>query len=210
MSIIVVVPPAQEPVSLALAKNHLRLDADTDQDDELVQLLIQAAREKAEHETGRAIMLQTLLVRAASLRGHLLNGLPSLFSVRPDWQPLTHMPLPRVSRETLKGIDSVKLIARDGTEVLLTDADYRLDLTGLVPQMFFHKPTCVQDLEVQYQAGYGSAPTAVPAGIKRWMLHYVNTLYECRESIVVGQTVNDLPFEFIDGQLDPYRIPGGI
>jgi uncharacterized phiE125 gp8 family phage protein len=54
----VVTPVATEPVTLAAAKLHLRVDATTE--NTLITSLITAAREQAEHYAGRAFAAQTL------------------------------------------------------------------------------------------------------------------------------------------------------
>lgn len=51
-------PPTSEPVSLALAKTHLRIDHD--EEDELVKVWISAARRLAEEYTGKRWATQTL------------------------------------------------------------------------------------------------------------------------------------------------------
>lgn len=74
MSIIKITPPAAEPVSLAEAKLALRFTSsalDTE-----ISRRITSAREVAEHETGRALMSQTLrldLVDWPSCAGALAN-----------------------------------------------------------------------------------------------------------------------------------------
>ena len=55
--------------------------------------------------------------------------------------------------------------------------------------------------------GYGDNATDVPAGLRHWLLMRVGTLYENREEVaILGRgKVEALPF--IDGLLDPYRLP---
>lgn len=59
-SVVVLTPtsPEQEPVSLALLKQQVRVDSDAE--DELLTLLVQAAREQVEAYTGRYFAAQTL------------------------------------------------------------------------------------------------------------------------------------------------------
>ena len=54
MSLTLVSPPAAEPVTLAEAKSHLKLD--TSDEDTLIASLITAARARAEWHTGRALV----------------------------------------------------------------------------------------------------------------------------------------------------------
>ena len=47
----------------------------------------------------------------------------------------------------------------------------------------------------------------IPEAIKQWMKVRVATMYEQRETFVVGSNVKELSFNFVDGLLDPYRVP---
>lgn len=49
----------------------------------------------------------------------------------------------------------------------------------------------------------------LPQGLIAWMKLAVGTLYENRESIAIDQRINlvELPSDFLDGLLDPYRLP---
>ena len=59
-------------------------------------------------------------------------------------------------------------------------------------------------LAVTYTAGYGTADN-VPKAIKQWVLVDLATLYENREA-VMNYGVNSVPYAFVDGLLDPYRV----
>lgn len=79
---VVVVEPTEEPVSLEEVKQHLRIDDDLTADDDLLDSLIQSARQHIEKTTGLALVDQTLEVRldaypsnrVIALRGPLLGG----------------------------------------------------------------------------------------------------------------------------------------
>jgi uncharacterized phiE125 gp8 family phage protein len=58
MTLRVLTPPAQEPISLDLLSRHLRLDQDFD--DPLLSIYLTSARAMAELYTGRALITQTL------------------------------------------------------------------------------------------------------------------------------------------------------
>jgi uncharacterized phiE125 gp8 family phage protein len=48
----------------------------------------------------------------------------------------------------------------------------------------------------------------IPEGLRAWMLLSIGTLYENREAVMVDNRISvaELPLEFIDGLLDPYRL----
>jgi hypothetical protein len=216
MAVVVVTPPAREPLDLLTAKKHLRLDLDNDDQDELVALLIQTAREMAEHELGRALITQTLKLRLSLLLAPppalstQYQPLPVTLYQQPGQVPVAEIPLLRVAADTLQAVISINLIALDGTVTALDPSQYVVNTTQLRPRLLLKHLVSVQDAVVVYQAGYGNTPADVPAGIRRWLLFYVNTLFENREAVVVGQVVYPIPNEFIDGLLDPYRIPVSV
>ena len=57
---------------------------------------------------------------------------------------------------------------------------------------------------VRIRVGYGADGTAVPAAIRQWMLLQISHWYEHRESVNVGNIVNEMPY--VAALLDPYRI----
>lgn len=103
----VITPVAAEPISLAQAKNHLRVEISETADDALITALITAARESAEHYAGRAFAEQTL--EAA------YDGFPA-----DDYLKLPFGPAASVT--------SVKYDDTDGVEQ--TFADYALSSYG--------------------------------------------------------------------------------
>lgn len=183
----VITPPATEPISLVEAKAHLRIENDVAIEDGLIQLLIQAAREQAEHETGRALITQTLQVLE-----------PATCSIR-------------LCKPPFQAIASVVAIDWDGAETAIAEANYRIDATGLLPVLVIKEmPAGAFHIRARYTTGYGDAGAAVPAAIRRWMLLHISTHYEHRESVVVGGSVAAMPTPFIDGLLDPYRASSGL
>ena len=62
-------------------------------------------------------------------------------------------------------------------------------------------------VQINYTAGYGASASAVPDGIRHWMLMRVATLYVNREEVaILGRGKVD-PLPYVDGLLDPYRVP---
>lgn len=186
MSYQLITPPAEEPVTLAEAKLHLRVDSADD--DALIGALIVAARQQAEHLTGRALCTQTWDV--------ILDAFPEAF---------------KLSYPPVQSVVEVVYLDSDGASQSLTLADTLLDKTStpgyLVPAYGKAWPEsyCVPNaVRVRYVCGYGTAAD-VPPGIKAWMLLSVGTLYAQRESFVVGQAM-PLPDRFWQGLLDPFRV----
>jgi uncharacterized phiE125 gp8 family phage protein len=190
MAVKLITPPASEPITLAEAKAHLRVEIDDD--DLLIGALITAAREAAEHETRRSLMPQTWELA--------LTGFPSPAGA-------IRLPKPPVSSVT-----SVKYFDTSGEQQTMAETDYLLnqhtDGADLHPAYTINWPVARKQpdaVTIRYVAGYPNA-ASVPSQIKAWMLLRIGLLYENREA-ASGLTLSPLPF--IDGMLDPYRVWGG-
>ncbi len=109
MAIQIKTPPSREPVSLALAKSHLRVDGADD--DSLISGLISAARNWAEGYQNRAYLEQTWYL--------WLDDFPS--------EDYIEIPLP-----PLQSITSIKYYDTDGTEATMDSGDYIVDVTGFL------------------------------------------------------------------------------
>lgn len=174
--------PASEPVSLAEAKHHLRLNQDDDTEDSLVSSFIVAARERGEFLTGR-----TFIYRDYELR---TNSNCYIDLLRPY----------------VAEILTVKSLDIDGVETSIPPTGYRLDNTRLIPRLHIKSPlTTGVELLVTYRAGYGANANSVPQSIKNWMLIFINTLNENREAFQT-MSINEIPRSFFDGLLDPFTI----
>jgi uncharacterized phiE125 gp8 family phage protein len=191
MTLIVVTPPAVEPVSVAEAKAWCRIDASDD--DSIVTLLIQAMREYAENVTGRAFVQRTLQLN--------LECLPTCIE----------LPMP-----PLVSVASVKYTDEDQVLRTLAADQYTVDDQKepgrIVPAWGANAwPSAIpvpNSVRIQYVAGYpayGSPAddytTNVPAALKLWMRARMATLYENREQLVANNLVQ-IPHGFGDGFLD--------
>ncbi len=184
--------PATEPLALAEAKLHLRVDADLTDDDTLISALIVAARQQAEHRTGRALISQQWRL-----------GL--------DQFPDDSLELPKPK---LVSVQSVTYLDSNGTRQTLAGGDYEVitdEMVGqLVPAFGKSWPSCREhpgSVRVDYTCGFGAAAD-VPQSIKAWMLLAIATWYENREALTAGQPVAELPRCFWEGLLDPFWVPG--
>ncbi|MGB4064249.1 MAG: phage head-tail connector protein [Azonexus sp.] len=178
--------PSVEPVTLDEAKVHCRIDGA--ELDSLLNIIIPAARESAEHETGRALCTQTRELVVDSFDSDLiLHGAP------------------------IQSVTSVKYLDSAGNEQTLAGTEYLLDKDnepGCVVLAYgkswpetYAVPNAVR---VRYVCGYGDA-SAVPKAIKQWMLLAIGTMAAQAETMTVAQATA-LPDRFWHRLLDPYRV----
>lgn len=192
MSLKAITPPAEEPISLQEAKLHLRVIADVTDiaphpEDALIASLIVAARQGAEHLTGRALMAQTLELA--------LDGFSDM------------MKLPRPPLVSVTGLTYVDLAGDTQTlDPSVYVVDDHSEPARIVPVYGVCWPsTCCQPnaVLIRYQAGYTDA-ASVPDEIKSWMLLRIGMLYANRESVATGASVTAVPY--VDRLLDAYRV----
>lgn len=173
----VITPPAVEPVSLAEAKTHLRVDIDDD--DAYIVRLVAYAREQCEIGARRAFVTQTLELRMESwpLDGDIEFPMPPLQSVT-----------------------SIKWTDADGAEHTMPATDYVV-YANMDPGVLYLKPNSQwpagtlqvgPSIAVRFVAGYG-APTVVPASYKQAILLMCGLMYENREAVIVGTITSVLP-----------------
>lgn len=185
MSLKLITAPTSEPITIVEAKAHLRVDVADD--DALITALIVAAREAAEHITGRSLM-------------------PTVWELALDgFEDEIALPKP-----PLASVTSVKHLDTDGVLQTVDPTDYLLDSHSeparLMPAYGESWPTTRDQSNavlIRYTAGYADA-AAVPQQIKNWMLLRIGVLYENREAVNVGNIVTE--FAYVDRMLDPYKI----
>lgn len=173
MGLVLITPPAKEPVSLEEAKLHLRVDISDD--DALISGLVQAARERAEDILRRALITQTWELT--------LDRFPSGNELE--------LPLP-----PLQSVASIKYTNSDGNENEFSSDDYVVDTAeepGKVvlaygstwPSVTLYPTGAVK---VRFIAGYGEA-VAVPQTFKQAILLMAGEWYENRENAVQQRMV---------------------
>jgi uncharacterized phiE125 gp8 family phage protein len=183
----VVTPPEVEPVTLAEAKAHLRLD--TSADDAYVSALITAARERVELFLRRALITQE-------------------FEYTIDCFPAGEIDLPR---PPLQSVESIKYVDTAGTLQTLPSANYVADVSSnevarvaLAWNRFWPITRCsINAVVIRFVAGYGDLAEDIPQAIRHGILIEIANLYENREDSVVGQAVNMMAVS--ERLLWPYR-----
>lgn len=193
MRLHVTTAPATEPLSLAEAKAHLRVDG-TDEDT-LITNLIEAARDVFEQETGRQVI-------TATYRGSL-----DRFPVRSTIA---------IPKPPLQSITSITYLDSAGAIQTWAASEYTVStfsgpfaLQGMIFPVAnetypdtFPLPNAVT---VNFVAGYGGASTDVPEGVRAAIKGIVGELFEQREGTIVGTTSGDNPA--ITRVLNRFRVP---
>lgn len=183
--------PASEPVTLDEVKAQAVVVAGST-DDALLTRLIKAARAEAESKTGLTLITSNWL--------RTLDGFST--AIR-----LLHGPI--------QSITSIKYDDENGVEQTLDPASYTLDTSDgmvgyVVPAYGCSWPTTrahINAVRIAYAAGFGASASAVPEDLRHWIAVRVATLYEHRESVVVGAGLAVAQVPTLDAMLDLYRVP---
>ncbi len=221
MPIRVVVPPAVEPVTNAQAMLWCRAAAE---DSALVDILIKAARERAENTTQRVFVQRTMewsgpgfyplasntpfVIDAfdwsdyalAKLSGGFQCGSPRLLLVAP-----------------VQSVESVTYVDGAGETQTLPTSAYALDAT-CEPALLTYTPAVAlptvianrsDAVRVRFVAGYPPSdaeppdPLAnLPAALLVWMQVQISTWYTQRESLETGGRLVEASRNFVDALLD--------
>lgn len=167
-----------EPITLAQAKLHLRVDHDDE--DDYIEALIVTAREYAEAFQRRKLMQGTLTQD--------LNEFPE------GGGPIRLLYPPLIS------VTSITYLDEDGVQQTLPSANYRVvndDIGATIEPEFDYSWPITRDVSnavrVTYVAGYGASAASVPGTTKTAMLLLIAHWYENREAVVVGTIAAPAP-----------------
>jgi uncharacterized phiE125 gp8 family phage protein len=188
MSSILLGGPAVEPVSLAEAKAHLRVEHDDD--DDAIAALIVGARVHVEAQTRRALITQTWRLAR--------DGWPANGRIAVLPAPLRALVAARIYKldGSTQAIDVAAFTAdKISAPAVLTFAAGALPAPGRV----------AGGIELDVEAGYGEAPADVPQPLRQAIRVLAAHWYENRGLIAAGQGVAVLP-ESVDALIKPYRV----
>jgi uncharacterized phiE125 gp8 family phage protein len=165
MSAILLSPPADEPISLAGAKQYLRVEHDSD--DELIAALTAAARNAVERATRRVLVEQSWRI--------VLDRWPASGRIVAPVNPL-------------RALEAARVLAADGEPAALDLDRFTLDTASVPGVIAFERANVAEPgralagLELDVTAGYG-APADVPAPLVQAIRLLLARSYEQREEV---------------------------
>jgi uncharacterized phiE125 gp8 family phage protein len=183
--------PTTEPVSSTEAKLYLKVDH-TD-DDDLITILIQAAREVAEKYTGRSFI--------DTVWECYFDDFPETDD---DYLPLYPAPVNTLTSVTYYNSSGVLTTMSSTTE-------YLTDMVNEPARVFLRDGQSWPETDdrlggviVKYTSGYGSTSASVPDAIRTAVLLIIGHLYENRQDVAKGD-YREMPMgsRYL---LDKYRV----
>lgn len=128
-----------------------------------------------------------------------------------DWFPACDDPVIRLPRSPVQSVEAVRYTDRGGDQVELDADDYRVDLSRSIARIEPISKSgwpCTVDqmaaVEVDFIAGYGDAPTDVPAPIRDAIAILVAT-WHGPGRLAVGTRTDPMPMS-VDYLLGPFRV----
>jgi len=183
--------PGEEPLTLKQAKDHLRVELDEKDEDDLIRGLMRAATNAAE-----AFLRRQLITATYEL---YLDAFPKQIDI---------------PRPPLQSVTSIKYTDTDGDEQTLDTGVYTVDTKSMVGRVVLaynqswpSTRAQIQAVKVTYVAGYGER-TAVEPDIVAGLKLHIGHLFEHREDVVLGISVAELP-KGSESLYYPYRVLGG-
>ena len=190
MTAALITPPTLEPVTLADAKAHLRIDGDDDDDDDFLTAAIVAARSHVESLTRRVLLEQ---------------GWRVYLDAWPRKRIVTILVAPLIS------VDEVTVFDPAGDPVAVTTDDYEVDTVAVPGRLVLSSPLpvivgrAVNGIEIDVTAGYGPSSVDVPAPLRQAALMLVAHWYEHR-GVVGHDQAGNVPPQGFEALIAPYRI----
>ncbi len=203
--------PSVEPVALSTAKAYLRISGTGE--DALISTMIEAARSFCEEFLGRALITQTItftLDATSEVDSTLWEGTRTGPHIN-FYKDFISLPRPEI-----QSVTSVKTFADDNSETTFSASKYYVDISrdpGRIVLLTGETwPTALRvanAIEVVYVAGYGNAPSAIPAPIRMGMMQHIAYLYDQRGDMKDFQQTRVMP-PAVQNLYMPYRVYDGL
>ncbi len=180
--------PAVEPITLAEAKQFIRVEHDDD--DDIIAALIAGSRIHVETQTRRALITQSWRL------------------TRDVWPELGCVPVLPVPLRTL---DVARVYRSDGSTLAIDVAAFTVDKAAAPARLAFMRGAlpaperAVGGIEIDVTCGYGNEPDDVPEPLRQAIRLLVAHWYENRGIVAAGGDVAVLP-QTVAALLAPYRV----
>jgi uncharacterized phiE125 gp8 family phage protein len=188
MTLVMTSGPLAEPVSIAEAKAHMRIDSSAE--DALIASLIVTSRLHIEAALGLALLTQAW--------SYFVDAWPRSREIVLPLKPV-------------QSIATVRVWAQDGTSQTVPPDAYTLDGEGNPPRLVLSRSAAppapgrsASGIEIAFSAGYGDAGTDVPAPIRQALVLLVAHWFENREPLRADAAQAEIP-HMVSTLLAPYR-----
>ena len=188
MALVMTAAPSVEPISLAEAKAHLRIDASDE--DSLLSSLITAGRIFVERTLSLALITETW--------SFYLDGWPRSGTIALPIQPVQAV----TAVKAFDPDDSPTIVNSDTYSVDVLSEPARLVLSAGAVQL--SPARLLNAFEVAFTTGFGDEATDVPAPIRHALKLLVAHWFEHREPVVLSELPQEVPAR-VAGLLLPYR-----
>lgn len=187
MSLVMTSPPAVEPVTVADAKAHMRID--TAAEDVLIGSLLLTSRLHIETALSLALVTQSwkmTLDRWPKARGIALPLAP------------------------LRAVDGVRVKDASGNAVIVPEQSYLVDLASRPPRIVWNNSVppqpgiAAKGIEIDLTAGFGDSAASVPAPLKHAILMLTAHWYEHRDPEDIGSDQARIP-DAVSDLIQPFR-----
>ncbi len=187
MGLVMTSAPLTEPVTVAEAKTHLRIDGDAD--DVLLGSLILTSRLHMEAALSLALITQSWKL--------VLDRWPKKACVDIPLGPL-------------QALTAVKVKNSSGVAQTVAPTNYLVDIASRPARLIWNGDDPPQPgvkaggIEIDFVAGFGATAASVPAPLRHGLLMLTAHWYEHRDPVEIGSTTTRMP-DAISDLIQPFR-----
>ena len=187
MSLVLTSGPASEPVTVADAKAHLRIDGTAE--DVLIGSLILTSRLHIEASLGLALINQTWML--------VMDRWPQGGAVQIPIAPL-------------QAVTAVRVRDFSGVATLVPATSYVVDIASKPPRLVWNNTAqpypgqVANGIEIDLAVGFGANAASVPAPLKHAIVMLTAHWYEHRDPVEIGSTSVRIPDAVAD-LIQPFR-----
>lgn len=187
MILVMTSPPGVEPVTVADAKAHMRIDHDSE--DVLIASLVLTSRLHIETALSLALITQSWMIT--------LDRWPQ--------GPIVELPL-----APLQSVTNVRVRDAAGNTATVPDTAYLVDMASRPPSIVWNNAprpvpgTAANGIEIDISVGFGDDATSVPAPLKHAILMLTAHWYEHRDPGEIGSETARIP-DAVSSLINPFR-----